>query len=425
MTPRAGGLRAWLVRSRYNLTTALALAVESIRAHKLRSFLTLLGVIIGVASVIIVGAAIEGLGVYAEESTAKVFGSETYAVAQIAGVTSRKEFFDHLRRNKPIRRDDLKFLEATTGELIHYSPYQVRAADVTYAEQTFEDANILGVAASLPEMRDINLVEGRFFTEQEERTKQAVAVIGEDLRARLFPAFSALERKVRIRGLEFRVIGVQERLGSSFGRSLDNTVYIPHSVFTRLWGTGQSIVFFGRARAGTGLSLQEALDITRGALRTRFRTRPGEADRFDTMTPDAIRSFIDQILALISAVIIPVTCLSLLVGGIVIMNIMLVSVTERTHEIGIRKSLGARMSDIRLQFLLEAVLLAAVGGAAGVLAGAALTRLLAGIFEISLKITSGYVLLALAVSSTVGIASGWYPARRAAKLDPVAALRAE
>ena len=425
MAERWGNLRGWWVRCWYNLTSALGLAVDSIRAHKLRSFLTLLGIIIGVASVVVVGAAIEGLGVYAEESTAKVFGSETYFIAQVAGIRSRKEFFDHLRRNKTIRADDLRFLRTTTGELIHYSPYQFRAADVTYRDLRFEDATILGVAASLPEMRDINLVEGRFFTEQEERTKQAVAVVGEDVRARLFPTSSPLERKVRIQGLEFRVIGVQEKLGSSFGRSQDNMVFIPHSVFTRLYGTGQSVMFFGRARPGAGLSLPEALDLTRVALRTRFRLRPTEPDRFDTVTPDSVRSFIDQILGLISAVVVPVTGMSLVVGGIVIMNIMLVSVTERTREIGIRKSLGARVSDIRLQFLLEAVLLAAAGGAAGVLAGVALTRVLAGVFEISLRITSTYVVMALAVSSAVGIASGWYPARRAARLDPVVALRAE
>jgi putative ABC transport system permease protein len=187
----------------------------------------------------------------------------------------------------------------------------------------------------------------------------------------------------------------------------------------------RSLVFFGRARPGTGLRLLEALDITRVALRTRFRLGPGQPDRFDTVTPDSIRSFIDQILGLISAVIVPVTSMSLVVGGIVIMNIMLVSVTERTHEIGIRKSLGARMSDIRLQFLLEAVLLAAAGGLMGVLAGAGLAFLLARLFEISLRITPTYVFIALLVSSTVGIASGWYPARRASRLDPVVALRAE
>ncbi|HEX8986252.1 MAG TPA: FtsX-like permease family protein, partial [Bryobacteraceae bacterium] len=164
---------------------------------------------------------------------------------------------------------------------------------------------------------------------------------------------------------------------------------------------------------------------TRVALRTRFHARPGQADRFDTLTPDAVRSFIDQLLGTISAVIVPVTCISLLVGGIVIMNIMLVSVTERTREIGMRKSLGARPRDIRLQFLTEAVFLSVAGGLIGVATGMALTRVLSGIFEIRLRVTLPYIALAVFVSSAVGILSGWYPAWRASRLDPVVALRAE
>jgi putative ABC transport system permease protein len=250
-------------------------------------------------------------------------------------------------------------------------------------------------------------------------------VIEHDILTTLFPSVSPLGRLIRIKGIEFRVIGVQERLGSAFGRSLDNTVYIPFSAFTRLYGTQDSIAVFARARPESGLKLDDALDTTRVALRTRHHTRPQEADKFDTTTPEAIRSFIDNILGMISAVVVPVTGISLVVGGIVIMNIMLVSVTERTHEIGIRKSLGARQADIRLQFLIEAVMLAAVGGAIGVAVGAGVTELLQALFEISLKVSLGYVVLAIGVSSAVGIVSGWYPAARAARLDPVEALRAE
>jgi putative ABC transport system permease protein len=169
----------------------------------------------------------------------------------------------------------------------------------------------------------------------------------------------------------------------------------------------------------------EALDVTRVALRTRFHTKPGEADNFDSLTPDAIRGFIDQVLGMISAVVVPVTCISLVVGGIVIMNIMLVSVTERTREIGIRKSLGARSTDVMSQILIEAILLASVGGALGVGLGAIATLVLSRVFDLTLHITVGYVTLALVVSGLVGVISGWYPAARASKLDPVEALRAE
>lgn len=421
MTERRSGL----VRHRYTVATAFGLAVDSIRSHKLRSFLTLLGVIVGVASVVLVGSAIEGLGVYADESTSKVFGSETFLIAQVASASSVREFYDKLRRNKYIRYSDFQYLEAVTGDRIVYSPYRQRAVDIKRHSETFENGAVLGVSAALPEIRDITVLEGRFFTEEEDRTKQFVAVIGDDVRAALFPTSSAVGQAIKISGIDLQVVGVLERLGSSFGRGQDNVVYTPSSAFSRIFGTRQSFIIYGRGRPGTGLTMEEALDIARVALRTRFRARPGQPDNFDNITPEGVRAWVNNILGLIAVVVVPVTCISLVVGGIVIMNIMLVSVTERTHEIGIRKSLGARPADIQLQFLLEAVLMAATGGAIGVLCGAVATGVLSRLFGISLEVTVHYVALALVISSAVGIASGWYPASRASRLDPVVALRTE
>jgi len=421
-------LRPRDVRLIYDVQNACGLAFDSIRAHKLRSFLTLLGVIIGVASVILVGAAISGLGAYAAQSTAKAFGSDSYFIAQIAaaGRMSRRDYFNKLRQNKQIRREDAAFLEDVNGDATLYSPYKQKLADVKREQATCEDTSILGVGAAMAAIRDITVADGRFFTEQEERWRSYVAVIGEEVKTLLFPAgMSPLGHTVKINGIDFTVIGVLEKLGSAFGRSLDRSIYIPVKAFDRLYGPGDSMAIFARPRPQSGLSMQESLDETRGALRARFHTRPGKPDNFDTLTPDAIRGFIDSVLSVIAAVVIPVTCISLVVGGIVIMNIMLVSVTERTHEIGIRKSLGARHFDVMLQILIEAIMMAVIGGMAGVLLGAALTEIVSRIFEIRLEITATYVVLALAVSSIVGIASGWYPASRAARLDPVAALRAE
>jgi putative ABC transport system permease protein len=375
-----------------------------------------------------VGAAIAGLGVYAEESTAKAFGSESFLVAQIAatGRLSRREYFDKIKRNKPIRTADARFVESLNGDRVLYSPYRNHASDVKHDNLTCEATTILGASADLAGIRDIGLVDGRFFTTQEDRSRAYVAVIGETVRSTLFPGeASPLGRLVRIEGVEFTVIGVQEKLGSAFGRDQDNSAYIPISAFDRLYGPGTGFALFGRPKPGSGLTLQDALDLTRVSLRTRFHARPGQEDNFDTLTPDAIRGFIDQLLSMVAAIVVPVTCISLLVGGIVIMNIMLVSVTERTHEIGIRKAVGARRSDVMLQILIEAVMLAVIGGSVGVALGALVTELLGRLFELSLHITLGYVALALGVSSIVGVASGWYPASRAAKLDPVVALRAE
>jgi putative ABC transport system permease protein len=404
------------------------MAIDSIRSHKLRSFLTLLGVIIGVASVILVGAAIAGLGVYAEQSTSKAFGSESFLVAQIVaqGRMNRREYFDKVKRNKPIRNDDARFLEAVNGDTVLYSPYRQHVSDIKRDNQTSEDASILGVSAAMADIRDIGVTDGRFFTAGEEHSRPYVAVIGDTVRNTLFPGdASALGGIVRIEGIEFTVVGVLERIGSVFGRDQDNCAYIPTTAFDRLYGPGNGFALFGRPKPSSGLTLDQALDETRVALRTRFHTRPGQDDNFDTLTPDAIRGFIDQVLGMIAAVVVPVTCISLVVGGIVIMNIMLVSVTERTREIGVRKSLGARHGDIMLQILIEAVVLASLGGALGVGLGAAATAVLGSVFGLSLHITAGYVALSLAVSGIVGIASGWYPAAHAARLDPVVALRSE
>ena len=412
---------------RQKLLTAIGLAASSLRAHKLRTFLTLLGIIIGVTSVVLVGAAIEGLSNYAEVTTSKAFGSETYLIAQIANVgrLTRKERAEKLRVNKQIRPDDLEYLRLTTGDQILYAPYRTRIDDVKRNDITYEGAAILGTGAVLPSIRDVVLTDGRFFTEQEEQTRQYVCVIGDEVREKLFVGVSPIGGKITVRGYEFTVLGVQEKLGNAGGRSQDNSVYIPSAVFTRIIGPANNITIFAKPRPGTGLTLDESLDITRMALRTRFRTRPGQADNFDFLTPDSIRAFIDQVLGLIKVVVVPVTMISLVVGGIVIMNIMLVSVTERTREIGVRKSLGARKSDILLQFLIESLMMSLVGGLVGLGLAYVLAEGLSIAFNAPLEITGAYIFLAIFVSSAVGVISGWYPASKAASLDPVEALRAD
>ena len=408
--------------------SAVSLAFDSIFGHKLRSFLTLLGVIIGVASVIMVGSAIDGLGLTAQETVAKAFGSESFMVAQVAqvGNITRKQFFEKLKYNHQIKMADSRYLESNNGDTTLFSPYRQTVIDTKRENFTSEDTSILGAAADLVEIRDIVLTEGRFFTQTEERNAGHVAVIGDDLRKNLFPGGgSPMGRTFRIQGLEFTVIGLTERLGSNFGQSQDNSTYIPITTFNRLFGPGASMTVFGRPRKESGLNMQQALDKARVAMRVRYHQKPGEVDRFDVLTPDAIRGFIDQLLALVAAVVVPVTLISLVVGGIVIMNIMLVSVTERTREIGIRKSLGARRQDIMLQILIEALIMAFAGGLIGVLLGGGFIALLAAVLGVTLRVPPVYVALSVFVSGAVGIASGWYPASKAAKLDPIVALRAD
>jgi putative ABC transport system permease protein len=418
------------MQNKDTLKNAIALAWDSILAHKLRSFLTLLGVIIGVASVILVGAAIDGLGVYAEQSVAKAFGSESYLIAQIAaaGNMSRREYFERLKTNKPINLPEVNYLRTMNGDRTLYSPDQNKnGVDIKHDNYTADTSTVHGCSSSLADIKDFNIVDGRFFTESEERSQATVAVLGDETRSILFPDDSSPVGKiVKINGIDFTVIGVQEKLGSAFGQSQDRTAYIPITTYNRIYGTGsQGFAVFARPKPESGLTMQQSLDETRVALRNRFHALPGKSDRFDAITPDAIRGFIDNILGLVAVVVVPVTSISLVVGGIVIMNIMLVSVTERTREIGIRKALGATQRDLMLQVLSESVLMSVSGGALGVLLGAALTLILGKIFSLTLRITVPYVAISIFVSSAVGIISGWYPASRAAKLDPIAALRSE
>jgi len=410
-----------------SFSTAAVQAASSLRAHKLRSFLTLLGVIIGVSSVVIVGSAVDGLGNYAEQTTSKVFGSDSFQVGQLlqVGRMSRRERLEKLKYNRRIRAEDLSYLRQVTGESIVYSPYRLRAEDTQRGSEILEATSIVGVSAELAQIRDVNLTEGRFFTEQEEQNRAFVTIIGEDLRAKFFPNTTPLDKTIRFAGYEFRVIGVQEKIGNAGGQSQDNILFVPETVYTKLYGPDRTMVLFARARPESGLSLDEALDLVRVALRTRFKARPGMPDNFDSITPDSIRQFIAQITGVIGAVVVPLTAISLVVGGIVIMNIMLVSVTERTREIGVRKSLGARQSDLMLQFLMESVFMSAAGGLIGLAIGAGVARVGTALSGVELSISATYIFLALFVSSAVGIVSGWYPARRAARMDPVEALRAE
>lgn len=425
-TPASAAIdrRTWV-----QFQNALGMAIDTITTHKLRSVLTLLGIIIGVASVVLVGAAINGLGAYAEQSTAKAFGAESFAVAQIAvsGNFSRTEFFRKLRENKQIHEIDARYVEEINGDDVYYSPMINRSGVTLKRENVLcENTSLMGVGADIPEIRDIVLTEGRYFTDQEERTASRVAVIGDEVRMTLFSGSeSPIDRVIRIDGQEYTVVGVQEKLGSSFGQSQDRTAYIPITSFRRMFGLANGFTLYGRPKPQSGMSLMDALDMTRVALRSHFHVRPGDPDNFDVQTPDAIRGFIENMIGIIAAAVIPITSLSLVVGGIVIMNIMLISVTERTSEIGLRKALGARHSDLMMQILIESVVLSVAGGAIGLLLGATTTALLARWLEVPLTVSIGYVILSLGVSSTVGIVSGWYPALRAAKLDPVVALRQE
>jgi len=407
------------------LGSALRIAADTLWAHKLRSFLTVLGVVIGIAAVVLVGAAVEALREYAITTTAQAFGSNTFLISQVAsaGTLSRKELADKLRRNPELYRREAEALARLVSDTTRIAVTLQAVADVRSGNRTFLAASITGATANLESIKNIRLSEGRFFSEEENRRARRVAVVGRDIVNELFPSLDPLGKEARIEGQSFEIIGVQEKEGSSFGSSQDRYVWIPLQAFEKTWGNRRSVVLFAQPRDAAAYDLSR--EETRAALRKLRGLRPGAEDDFDVMTPDAGRSFLGQLTGMIAVIIVPISSVAIFVAGIVVMNMMLVSVTERTREIGIRKSLGAKKSDILSQILFESTLLTVAGGGFGVTLSYAGTIGLSRAFGTAVGMPLAYVLLAICVAAAVGLAAGLYPAYLASQMQPVEALRAE
>ena len=404
---------------------ALKLAAASILGHKLRSFLTLLGVIFGVATVIIVVSLIEGFNSYVDEKIADIgtnaFSVQKYSIEDYSSV----ERLEHARKyNKDIRLEDFEAIKALRGNYVN----DVGATSGTMGEVKYEnikvfETSIQGVSANIPDINRTEIAEGRSFTPSEEEHNQMVCFIGADVADKFFSKKSGLGEFIRVDGRQFKVIGVAKELGSVFGQSRDKFVILPLMTFLSIYGERRSIQL--KVTSVNVDDYEDAVDEVRAMMRTRRKLPPSEEDNFGIVTPSAINSLREKIFGTIQVVAVGVTSIALVVGGIVIMNIMLVSVTERTKEIGIRKSLGARRSDILKQFLVESVALAFMGGALGVLMAWGIAKLVETFTPIPTSLPMLAVAVALFVSGSVGLISGIYPAWRAARLDPITAMRAD
>jgi putative ABC transport system permease protein len=405
------------------LWEASVIAADSIWSHKLRSVLTLLGIIIGVASVVAVGGAIEGLGYYVQDRLSSTFGSNTFMVARIARVNmSQEEYEKVIKRNKRLYLDDMRAVEARCEDCAALNTNMGRTADIKAGNRTFYDANIRGVTEDAPKIQELIVAEGRFVASLDAQHSRPVAVIGDAIRKDLFGPVDVIGKQIRIGADSFLVIGVEQENGTFFGQSLDNNIYIPYTTYMKVFAQ-RSISF--QVKAPSAEALGATADQVRVVLRSRHKLRPNEEDDFDILPSDAIQAAIGQFTGAIAAVVTPITLISLLVGGIVVMNIMLVTVTERTVEIGMRKALGARRHDILLQFLIESSMLASLGGALGLVLAYVVAVIIRGTTPIPMTITIGYIVLALLASGGIGLISGIYPAHRAAKLDPIVALARE
>ena len=406
------------------LWEAFRIALESIWSHKMRSVLTLLGIIIGVASVVTVGGAINGFGTFASDRISSNFGSNTFMVSRFPMTGISADDWDLIvRRNKNITREDMEAVAERCETCQAITPMMRRSSDVKRAGQIITDAPVQGVSEDMPKIQALDLEEGRFFSTFDVRQARPFIVIGAEVRDELFGTSEALGKEIRLGSDKYTVIGVEARNGSMMGQSLDRNVYIPYTVYLKRYGSRQSIQF--RVRAESEEMLDYTMDEVRQILRSRHKLRPSRDDDFGMLASDAVQEMLGQITGIIALAVTPITMISLVVGGIVVMNIMLVTVTERTVEIGTRKAVGARNSDILMQFLIESALLATFGGAIGILlahGACALVEMAAGL---PMDISIGYIVMALLASGGIGVVSGIYPAYRASRLNPIVALAKE
>ena len=406
------------------LLEALKLAVSSILGHKLRSFLTLLGVIFGVATVIVVVSLIEGFNAYVDEKNANI-GTNAFSVSKysIDDFSSVEALNAARRRNKDVTMEDAAALQARGGSIQDVGGKEDALGDVKFGSTNLSRVHISATTPNIAEIERIEAGEGRYFTKSEEDGRRNVTFIGADVADKLFPTAKPLGQTIRIDGRAFEIIGVGEAKGSVFGQPQDMYVAIPLSTFLASYGSRRSINL--SVTSTSDLTYDDAVEEARAVMRVRRKLPPNEKDNFGIITPSAINELRDKIFGTIQVAAIGITSISLVVGGIVIMNIMLVSVTERTKEIGIRKSIGARRSDILKQFLAESTLLSLLGGSIGIAIAYALAKLVAILTPVPTVLPFFAVTAALVVSASVGLISGVYPAWRAAGLDPIEALRAE
>ncbi len=403
---------------------ALKLAVSSILGHKLRSFLTLLGVIFGVATVIVVVSLIEGFNSYVDEKIANI-GTNAFAVSKysIEDFSSVEALNAARRRNKDVTLDDAAAIVARGGPIHEVGAKEDGVGEVKFGPINLSRIHISATTPNIAEIERIDAGAGRYFLKSEEETRRNVTFIGADIADKLFPTANPLGQMIRIDGRPFEVIGVGAAKGSVFGQPQDMYVAMPLSTFLAIYGSRRSISL--SVTSTNPATYHDAVEEARVVMRTRRKLPPNEKDNFGIITPSAINELRDKIFGTIQVAAIGVTSISLVVGGIVIMNIMLVSVTERTKEIGIRKSIGARKSDILKQFLAESTMLSLLGGSIGIAIAYALAKLVATLTPVPTALPLFAVTAALVVSASVGMISGVYPAWRAAKLDPIEALRSE
>jgi putative ABC transport system permease protein len=405
------------------LQEAIKIALSSLWANKLRSVLTLIGVVIGVASVIAVVTLVNGANHYV---ATKVYGygADVFTATKTPGVIFDAEEFLKYNKRRNIKMADYEAVAAECTLCTQTGAAQETTGNIVYGKESSKGSAIRGWTWTMPPIANTNIDTGRGWTAAEEQHATHVAIIGYDIIDNLMPGEDPLGKEIRVDGEDYTVIGTGERQGKTLGQSQDNWVAIPITAYQHSHGSNQSVDIYASAGA-TGDRLDRAADQVRTILRSRRHDLPGADDDFAIDTNATFVGIWESISSSFAMVAVFIAAISLVVGGIVIMNIMLVSVTERTREIGVRKALGARRGDILSQFLIESATMSLVGGIIGVVLGVGVAKIFTLIIGWEADVAIWSVLAGLAVATGVGIFFGVYPAQKAAKLDPITALRSE